>query len=167
MAATIEDDASLDDFGDDKASGDTIVVPDFMPDARDIMRKFPRDPEAAAAPTEVRAFRETFGTSLLIVETVWCLLVQECVLPDKGQPKHLLWALHFMKVYPLQAPGCAAVGASGGAVGPKTHRKWVRDFIKAIAEVIDEVVSLFLSCIRCGRRCCQLAAWRRSASASS
>jgi len=143
MATTIEDDAaSLDDNEEDDASGVTIDIPDFMPDARDIMRKFPRDPEAAAAPTEVRAFRETFGTSLLIVETVWCLLVQEGVLPDKGQPKHLLWALHFMKVYPLQAPGCAAVGASAGAVDPKTHRKWVWSFIEAIADVIDEVVSI-------------------------
>ena len=144
MASTIEvDAASLDDYEEEDASGVTIVIPDFMPDARDIMRKFPRDPEAAAAPTEVRAFRETFGTSLLIVETVWCLLVQEGVLPDKGQPKHLLWALHFMKVYPLQAPGCAAVGASAGAVDPKTHRKWVWAFIGAIADAIDAVVSIF------------------------
>jgi hypothetical protein len=133
-----------DGYEEDDASGVTLVIPDFMPDARDIMRKFPRDPEAAAAPTKVRAFRETFGTSLLIVETVWCLLVQEGVLPNKGLPKHLLWALHFMKVYPLQAPGCAAVGASGGAVDAKTHRKWVWAFIGAIAEIIDEVVSIFL-----------------------
>ena len=106
--------------------GVTYDVPNFMPDARDIMRKLPRDPGAESAPTLVRAFRETLGTSLHIVETVWCLLVQEGVLPDKSQPKHLLRALHFMKVYPLQAPGCAAAGASaGGAVDPKTHRKWV------------------------------------------
>jgi hypothetical protein len=71
MAATIEDDASLDDFGVDKASGDTIVVPDFMPDARKIMRRFPRRADVEVAPTEVRAFRETFGTSLLVVQKVW------------------------------------------------------------------------------------------------
>ena len=113
---------------------------DFMPDTRDIMNKFPR-PDAAAS-TEIRAFRETFGTSLLIVSKVWSMLWEEDVLPEGGRPKHLLWALHFLKVYPLQTPGCAAVGASGGAVDPKTHRKWVWAFIDAIAELVDEVVSL-------------------------
>ena len=41
---------------------------DFMSDARDIMNKFPR-PDAAAS-TKIRAFRETFGTSLPIVSMV-------------------------------------------------------------------------------------------------
>ena len=156
MATTIEDDASLDNFEDDEALedtiiipdfmpdarlGDTIVVPNFMPDTRHIMRWFPCSADVDAAPTEVRAFRETFDTSRLVVQKVWSLLVQEGVLPHKGLPKHLLWALHFLKVYPLQGPGCAAVGESGGAIDPKTHRKWVWDFIEAIAQVIDEVVS--------------------------
>ena len=113
--------------------------PNFMPDARDIMNKSPR-PNAAAS-TEIRAFRETFGTSLLIVSKVWSMLWEEDILPEGGHPKHLLWALHFLKVYPLQAPGCAAVGASGGAVDPKTHHKWVWAFIDAIAELVDEVMS--------------------------
>ncbi len=95
----IEDDASLDNFEDDKASGDTIVVPDFMPDVRQIMRRFPSSSDVDAAPTEVHAFRETFGTSLLVMQKVWCLLVQEGILPHKDLPKHLLWALHFLKVY--------------------------------------------------------------------
>ena len=110
-----------------------------MPDARDIMNKFPR-PDAAAS-TEIRAFRETFGTSMPIVSMVWSMLLEEDVLPEGGRPKHLLWALHFLKVYPLQAPGCAAVGGSAGAVDAKTHKKWVWAFIDAIAELVDEVVS--------------------------
>ena len=141
MAATIEDNASLNDFEDDEASGDTIIVPDFMPDVPQIMWRFPCSANVDAAPTKVRAFRETFGTSLLIVQKVWCLLVQEGVLPHKGLPKHLLWALHFLKVYPLQGAGCGAVCKSGGAIDPKTHQKWVWDFIEAIAQVINEVVS--------------------------
>jgi hypothetical protein len=67
---------------------------------------------------------------------------EEDVLPEGGRPKHLLWADNFLKVYPLQAAGCAAVGASGGAVNPKTHRQWVWAFINAIADLVDEVVSL-------------------------
>jgi hypothetical protein len=46
-----------------------------------------------------------------------------------------------MKVYPKQGPGCSVVGASAGAVDPKTHHKWVWAFIKAIAKLVDMVVS--------------------------
>ena len=99
-----------------------------MPDAQDIMNKFPRHPNAAAL-TEIRAFRETFGTSFLVVSKVWSMLLEEDFLPEGGRPKDFLWALHFLKVYPLQALGCAAVGASDSAVDPKTHHKWVWAFI--------------------------------------
>ena len=126
MAATIEDDVSLDnnniEEGDDDGR-ESYVLPNFMPAARDIMQLFPRRPQVAGAATEARAFRETFGTPLHNVERVWFLLDQEELQPPNGHPKHLLWALHFLKVYPLQAQGCAAVGASGGAIDPKTHQK--------------------------------------------
>jgi len=69
------------------------------------------------------------------------MLETESLLPDGCSPKHLLWALHFMKVYPKQAQGCAIVGASAGAVDPKTHHNWVWAFMDAIAELQDEVVS--------------------------
>ncbi len=46
-----------------------------------------------------------------------------------------------MKVYPKQSPGCLAVGASAGAVDPKTHRKRVWAFIDAVANLDDVVVS--------------------------
>jgi hypothetical protein len=77
MATTIEDDASLDDFKDDEASVDTIVIPDFMPDDRHIIQRFPRSANVDAVPTKVRTFRKAFSTSLLVVLKVWCLLVQE------------------------------------------------------------------------------------------
>ncbi len=49
-----------------------------------------------------------------------------------------------MKVYPKQGPGCTAVGGSErGAVDPRTHRKWVRKFIKAVAELVDIVAKFF------------------------
>ena len=51
---------------------------------------------------------------------------------------------HFLKVYPLQAPGCVAVSASGGAIDPKTHRKWIWSFIKVVSELVDVVVSFTL-----------------------
>ena len=94
-----------------------------------------------AATTETRHFREFFGMSLLVVEKTWELLEKDSLLPEGGHPKHLLWALHFMKVYPKQSPGCLAVGASAGAVDPKTHRKWVWAFIDAVANLVDVAVS--------------------------
>ena len=47
-----------------------------------------------------------------------------------------------MKVYPKQGPGCLVIGASAGAVDLKTHRKWVWAYVKAIAKLMDMVVSL-------------------------
>ena len=104
-----------------KASDDNVnkyapghmPMPDFEALGRDIQNRASH--RVGAATTETWHFRELFGTSVLVVKT----------LPEGGHPKHLLWALHFMKVYPKQSPGCSAVGASAGAVDPKTHRKWV------------------------------------------
>jgi hypothetical protein len=53
----------------------------------------------------------------------------------------LLWTLFFLKTYPKQALGCSVVGASAGAVDPKTMKKWVWDFIDRIGELVDDVVS--------------------------
>jgi hypothetical protein len=55
--------------------------------------------------------------------------------------KHLLWTIHFLKVYPKQSPGCLAVGTSAGALNPKTHHKWVGAFIVAVANLVDVMVS--------------------------
>jgi len=87
-------------------------------------------------------FREIFGTNVLVVKKNWELLERDSLLSEGGRPKHLLWALDFMKVYPKQSPGCLAVGASVGAVDLKTHRKWVCAFIYAVANLVDVVVSL-------------------------
>jgi hypothetical protein len=55
-----------------------------------------------------------------------------------------MWCLHFLKVYPKQGMGCAAVGGSErGAVDPRTHQKWVWKFIEVVAELVDIVVRFF------------------------
>ena len=61
--------------------------------------------------------------------------------PEKSQPKHLLWKLYFLKVYPREGPGCSGVGGSKGAVDSKTLRKWVWLFLERISELADNVVS--------------------------
>ena len=124
---------------DDELGHMLAPVPDFITLARDIQNR--TNHIIGTDLMEARHFREFFGTSLVVVEKVWALLENNFLLPDGCSPKHLLWALHFMKVYPKQSVGCSTVGAIEGAVDPKTHRKWVWAFIEAIAEVQDEVVS--------------------------
>ena len=101
-----------------------MPMPDFEALAWDIQNRASH--RVGAAMTEKRHFREFFGTSVLAVKKPWELLERDSLLPEGCCPKHLLWALHFMKVYPKQSPaGCSAIGASDGAVDSKTHHKWV------------------------------------------
>jgi hypothetical protein len=79
-----------------------MPMPDFEALARDIQNRASR--RVGAATTETRHFREFFGTSVLVIEKTWGLLERDSLLPEGGRPKHLLWALHFMKVYPKQNP---------------------------------------------------------------
>ena len=131
------DDNSI--ISDDESGHAITKLPDFQTLARDVQNRVDR--RAGTDQMEDRRFREFFGTSLRVVEIIWTMLETESLLPDGCSPKHLLWALHFMKVYPKQAQGCAIVGASAGAVDPKTHHNWVWAFMNAIAELQDEVVS--------------------------
>jgi hypothetical protein len=110
---------------------------------------------AGSGLTEARLFREFFGTSMRVVELLWKLIVQGNHLPDNGRPKHLMLCLHFLKVYPKQGPGCAAVGRSKrGAINPRTHQKWVWKFIKAVAKLVDIVARIFAYfCIVCCHHC--------------
>ncbi len=41
--------------------------------------------------------------------------------------------------------GLGLVGASSGAVDPKTFKKWVWMFIENIQELVDEVVSILFN----------------------
>ena len=146
MIATIDVDAnevmSIMDSSDESSneSDDSYLLPDFMSPARVIMNRPPREKYSLAIKALI--FRELFGTKLEVVENVWFLLDELELHPKGGLPKHLLWAFHFMKAYPLEAQGCSAVGGSGGAVDPKTYRKWVWAYIEAISDLELEVVSL-------------------------
>ena len=130
------DDSSI---SDDELGHMLTPLPDFKALARDIQNR--NNCRVGTDFIEARHFREFFGTSVSIVKHVWKMLENDFLLPDGCGPKHLLWALHFMKVYPKQSAGCSTVGASEGAVDPKTHRKWVWAFMDAIAELEYEVVS--------------------------
>ena len=62
-------------------------------------------------------------------------------LPLEGEINHLLWTLHFLKAYPKQAAVCLTVGGSTGAIDPKTFRKHMWPFIRAIPDLKTNVVS--------------------------
>jgi hypothetical protein len=140
--ATSSDDSGEDsDFDDDDDDGDTEEAL-FLRDARDIQNRTSRFVGTAAI--EDRQFRGLFGACIEIVLKVWLMLGEGGLRPKKSKPKHLLWTLYFLKVYPSEAPGCSAVGGSKGAIDPKTLRKWVWLFIECIAELADDVVSIFV-----------------------
>jgi hypothetical protein len=135
-----DSDEDSDEDSDDDGDGDTEEAV-FLRDARDIQNRMSRCVGMAAM--EDRRFRGLFGARIEIILKVWSMLLEDCLCPKKSKPKHLLWTLYFLKVYPREAPGCSAVGGSKGAIDPKTLQKWVWLFIERIAELADEVESLF------------------------
>jgi hypothetical protein len=143
VAVSSEDDSDedSDEDSDDDDEWDTEEEALFLRDAQDIQNRTSRSVGTAAM--EDRRFRGLFGARIEIVLKVWSMLWEDGLRPEKSKPKHLLWTLYFLKVYPREAPGCSAVGGSKGAVDPKTLRKWVWLFIERIAELADEVVSIF------------------------
>ena len=139
----VDDDTNNNNSSDDGDGGSDDAV--FSCAARDIMNRVGR--KVGSAALEDRRFREHFGAPFEIVRMVWDMMEEVHLLPEKCEPKHLLWTLYFLKCYPKEGPGCAAVGGSKGAIDPKTMRKWVWLLLERIGELADEVVSLgFPSC---------------------
>jgi len=93
---------------------------------------------------EDRRFREFFGIGAYVALVLWNALLEYGVIPESGLIIHMLWALHWMKVYPKQHAGSAAAGGSGGAIDPKTWKKYYWPFVEAIALIEPFVVSLRL-----------------------
>jgi hypothetical protein len=101
---------AMDDDNDNDSFSPLDAISDFMRIAEVIMNRRPRRDDGIWTLTKFWLFREFFRTT---------------VCPKGRCPEHLLWTLHFLKVYPKQGPGCSTVGASNGAIDPKMHRKWV------------------------------------------
>ncbi len=132
---------------DDKMSnddnGDKTVDTVFFCAAWDIMNCVRR--KVGTAAREDRRFCKHFGAPFTIMQKVWDVLEEGDLLPKKGEPKHLLWTLYFLKSYPKEGPGCAAVGGSKSAINPKTMHKWVWLSLERSCELADQVVSLFFT----------------------
>ncbi len=72
---------------------------DFILIGKDIQNK---SGQSGAPLTEVRAFREFFGTTAVIVAKLWSFLSQWDMIPEQGRTNHLMWALFFMRAYPKE-----------------------------------------------------------------
>jgi hypothetical protein len=115
---------------------DTPTGDDFLRLGRAIWSKDPV--KAGALATEDRKFREFFGCGHEIACSVWCLLTDNDLVPEKGTMEHLLWTLLFMKVY---AKENTLASLADSKPDPKTFQKWVWAFIPAIALLEPQLVS--------------------------
>ena len=121
------------------------VARDFLLIGKDIQNKAGRP--IGSMGTEDRNFREFFGTGPFVVAKLWTLMTDHDFIPPDGEITHLMWTLHFLKAYPRQGAVCSTVGGSSGAIDPKTFRKYIWPFIRAMADLEPAVVSIncFLS----------------------
>lgn len=99
-----------------------------------------RNGRYAAQCTEKRRFHAFFGTTPFICALLWAMIEPSRTLPRGYHPKHLLWALMFMKVYASEPVHRRLAGNPD----EKTFRKWVWLFVHAIEGLEQSVVSFFL-----------------------
>lgn len=82
----------------------------------------------------IRKFRSHFGLSVKVVTKTWNTLQLQNLLPNKANPKHLLWMCAFLKSYSSENNYAARY-----KVDEKTFRKWVWIMLSAVSKL--EVVS--------------------------
>ena len=92
--------------------------------------------DEAHTSTDKRRFRSFFGTSPEICHDLWDMLSKQDPLPNGGGPKHLLWALLFLKEYAIEPVLARMVGSD-----EKTYRKWVKIVVNKLSWLEMDVVS--------------------------
>lgn len=88
-------------------------------------------------PDKDSRFRACFGVSSEIAAEIWNL-IEPSVDEPGAAPKHLLWALVFMKVYSTEEIHCAIVNWPSD----RTFRKWSWYFIAKIADLKPNIIRL-------------------------
>lgn len=83
---------------------------------------------------KVRAF---FGANIDVITQLWNQ-IDNGNLDRLASPKHLLWALIFLKLYDSEDVHCRIVGW----VDPKTFREWSWYFVEKIASLKDDLIVL-------------------------
>ena len=109
------------------------LVNEFDQLALEIMGRHKR----GADKTRNRRMVAAFGVPALVMAKVWQLLELHDIEMAKGATKeHLLWALHYAKVYDSESNSCNTVGT----LDEKTFRKWQRNFFEYVASLEEEVI---------------------------
>ena len=80
----------------------------------------------------------------MVVAILWRMLGEHSLIPEGGKIVHLLWTLHFFCAFPKTGHACAVAGGLGGKIDSKTYRKYVWQFIYAIAYAKSIMVSCLL-----------------------
>lgn len=114
---------------------------DFCVLGLEIINKVKYDKSHTPSSNQEREFRSQFGASWYVCADVWNLLESHGIGLDGGnrggrEPKHLLWALLFLKVYGSEKTNSVLCGTS-----VKTYRRWVWELLSQIAMLEVVVVS--------------------------
>jgi len=113
---------------------DGVIVATFVGLARSMLENAPKEMR--------RDFSSLFGTKVEVVFIVWQKLTSTGNMPHGGKPKHLLWALLFLKTYATETIMLRIIGSGGGVQNRTTLRKWVWLFVHAIESLKPLVVKL-------------------------
>jgi len=84
---------------------------------------------------ELRQFKAFFGIKPERASEVWSLLMAHNLIPEKAEPKHLLWALLLLKLYCIDDVLATLIGHDEGTI-----RKWVWLMVKAMAKLSKKMV---------------------------
>lgn len=82
-------------------------------------------------------FRGFFGAPVEVITDLWNR-IDPLIDDEAAKPKHLLWALVFIKVYASEAVHCCIVGWPD----KKTFRKWSWYFLEKIFYLKDDIIVL-------------------------
>jgi hypothetical protein len=88
--------------------------------------------------TEDARFRATFGVSAQVAADAYKLMETLDVLPPDPSPRHFLWALAFMCLYPKNDKALSLIL---GNKDPKTLHKYLWPYIRSLFELDEHVVS--------------------------
>ena len=87
-----------------------------------------RRSHSSGTETFLSTFRSVFGVTPELCAQLWFRVFPAA--PVGANPKHLLWALKFLRGYDREAANAACVG-----VHDRTYRKWQWIFVRALASL--------------------------------
>ena len=94
--------------------------------------------------TFTRNWMSHFGTMPNCCCWIWEQIDPTKTMPTKSHPRHLLWALFFLRTYPCSESVAVSGVGNGSTEKPnvKTYRKWIHEYVTAISYLESQVVSL-------------------------